>query len=66
MVISNPMTEKRDQIITWNIELSVSIYLYVLLSLTDFMGENTLRDNLGWALTLLTGSIVTINFLNFL
>jgi hypothetical protein len=66
IVISNPMTEKRDQIITWIIELSVSIYLYVLLSLTDFMGENTLRDNLGWALTLLTGSIVTMNFLNFL
>ena len=31
IVISNPMTEKRDQIITWIIEISVSIYLYVLL-----------------------------------
>jgi hypothetical protein len=38
MVIGNPMTEKSDQRITWIIEVSVSIYLYVLLSLTDFMG----------------------------
>jgi Na+/melibiose symporter-like transporter len=44
IVISNPMTEKRDQRITWIIEISVSIYLYVLLCLTDFMGENTKRD----------------------
>jgi hypothetical protein len=48
------------------IEVSVSIYLYVLLSLTDFMGENTVRENLGWVLTILTGSIVALNVLNFL
>jgi hypothetical protein len=66
MVISNPMREKRDQIITWIIEISVSIYLYLLLSLTDFMGENIVRDNLGWFLTILTGSVVAINVINFL
>jgi hypothetical protein len=44
IVISNPMTNIWDQIITWMIETSVSIYLYVLLCLTDFMGENTLRE----------------------
>jgi hypothetical protein len=66
MVISNPMIEERDKIITWIIEISVSIYLYLLLSLTDFMGENTVRNNLGWALTILTGSVVAINILNFL
>jgi hypothetical protein len=38
MVIGNPMTDKWDQRLTWIIEVSVSIYLYVLLSLTDFMG----------------------------
>jgi hypothetical protein len=38
------MTDIWDQIITWMIETSVSIYLYVLLCLTDFMGENTLRE----------------------
>jgi hypothetical protein len=44
MVISNPMIDKSEQIITWLIEISVSIYLYVLLLLTDFMGENKLRE----------------------
>ena len=61
MVISNPMTDKWDQRITLMIEISISIYLYVLLSLTDFMGENTLREELGWVLTILTGTIVAIN-----
>jgi hypothetical protein len=66
MVISNPMTDKWDQRISLIIEVSVSIYLYVLLSLTDFMGENTLREELGWVLTLLTGSVVAINVLKVL
>jgi hypothetical protein len=66
MVISNPLTDKRDQLLTWMIEVSISIYLYDLLSLTDFMGENTLREELGWMLTILTGSIVAINVLSLL
>jgi hypothetical protein len=66
MIISNPMADKRDQRLTWMIEVSVSIYLYVLLSLTDFMGENTLREESGCVLTILTGSIVAFNVLNFL
>jgi hypothetical protein len=48
------------------IEASVSIYLYNLLALTDFMGENTLREELGWLLSILTGTIVAINFTVFL
>jgi hypothetical protein len=59
------MTEKLDQRVTWMIELSVSIYLYVLLLLTDFMGENTVREELGWVLTILTGTVVAINVLIF-
>ena len=51
---------------TWIIEVSISIYLYVLLCLTDFMGENTVREELGWALTILAGSVVAINVLNVL
>jgi Na+/melibiose symporter-like transporter len=43
-VISNPMTDKRDERMTWMIEISVSIYLYILICLTDFMGENTARE----------------------
>ena len=65
MLIGNPMTDKWDQRITWIIEVSVSIYLYVLLSLTDFMGENAVREELGWALALLTGTILAINCLIF-
>ena len=66
ILISNPMTDKQDQRIMWMIEISVSIYLYVLFCLTDFMGENTLRDELGWFLTILTISVVAINVLNVL
>ena len=44
IMIRNPMTEKFDQRITLIIEISISIYLYVLISLTDFMGENTVRE----------------------
>jgi len=65
IVIANPMTEISNQRITLMIEASISIYLYVLLSLTDFMGENTLREELGWTLAILTGGIVAINILFF-
>jgi hypothetical protein len=61
IIIANPMTDKWDQRITWIIEVSVSIYLYMLLSLTDFMGENAVREELGWVLTILTGTIIAIN-----
>lgn len=61
MVISNPMTNKWNKRINFTIEVIISIYLYVLLSLTDFIGENTLREELGWILTILTGSITAIN-----
>jgi Na+/melibiose symporter-like transporter len=61
MLISNPMTDKWDQRLTLIIEISISIYLYVLLSLTDFMGDNTVRDELGWVLTILTGIVVAAN-----
>jgi hypothetical protein len=61
IIIANPMTDKWDQRITWIVEVSISIYLYALLSLTDFMGENTVREELGWVLTILTGSIVAMN-----
>ena len=44
MVLGNPMTDKWDQRMIWLIEVSVSIHLYVLLLLTDFMGENKLRN----------------------
>ena len=60
------MDDKWDQRMTLLIEVSVSIYLYALLSLTDYMGENTLRTELGWSLALLTAIVVGINVLMFL
>jgi EamA domain-containing membrane protein RarD len=60
------MIDKSDRRLTWIIEVSVSIYLYVLLSLTEFMGENTFREELGWVLVILTAIIVAINILVFI
>ena len=48
------------------IEVTVSIYLYSMLSLTDYMGENTLRVELGWLMVLLTGATVAATFGLFL
>jgi hypothetical protein len=65
MAFANPMTDKWDQRMSWLIEVSVSIHLYVLLLLTDFMGENKLRNEYGWVLSILTGTVVAINVLIF-
>jgi hypothetical protein len=60
------MTEKWDQRMAVLIEASISIYLYALLSLTDFMGENNLRIEQGWVLVMLTGIVIGTNVLLFL
>jgi hypothetical protein len=55
------MNDIWDQRLTLLIEASVSIYLYGLLSLTDFMGVNAGREEIGWLLVIITGTIVVIN-----
>ena len=65
LISANPMTEKCDQRMAVMIETSVSIYLYTLLSLTDFSGENTLRIELGWVLAVLTVGVIGINVILF-
>ena len=62
---AKPMTGKWDQRMAVMIEASISIYLYALISLTDFMGENTLREELGWVLAMLTGIVIGMNVLLF-
>jgi predicted membrane protein len=47
-------------------EIMVSIYLYLLICLTDFMGDNAHRDSLGWALLLLVAFTVLVNLVKFL
>jgi hypothetical protein len=66
ILVSKPMTDKWDQRIAVLIEASISIYLYALLSLTDFMGENNLRKEQGWVLVMLTGIVIGTNLLLFL
>ncbi len=43
-----------------------SAYLYIILSITDFMGENLLRDKLGFALIILVVIIVGVNLIKAL
>ena len=42
-------------------ELAASLYLYLIIMLTDFHGENTLREEIGWALLALVCGTVFIN-----
>jgi hypothetical protein len=42
-------------------ELAASVYLYLMLMLTDFQGENLLRDNIGLSLLTLVTVVVTVN-----
>ena len=60
------MTGKWDQRMGLMIEGSVSIYLYILLSLTDFCGENTLRIELGWVLAMVIATVIGINVILFI
>jgi len=43
-------------------EFTVSLYLYASLCLTDFMGENSVREDLGWFLLYLVAGTVFVNF----
>ena len=47
-------------------EIMVSVYLYLLLCLTDFMEENNSRDFIGLLLLSLVGFTVLINLVKFL
>ena len=60
---SQPFDCALDNRMNLLIEISVSLYLYAQLALTDFMGENTLRDSLGWFLACLIISVVAVNLL---
>ena len=63
---AKPMAENFDRWMALGIEASVSIYLYGLLSLTDFTGGNTPRIEQGWFLATLTGIVIGINVASFI
>lgn len=47
--------------VSFAIELAVSAYLYVMMMLTDFTGENPFRETQGWILAGLITSVVGFN-----
>jgi predicted membrane protein len=61
-----PMLTKLDNNMLLFNEIMVSVYLYLLICLTDFMGDNAYRDSLGWALLLLVAFTVLVNLIKFL
>ena len=60
------MLKKLDNQMQLFNEIMVSIYLYLLLCLTDFMGEHEVRDKIAWALLSTVVFTVLVNFLKFL
>ena len=43
-------------------EGAASIYLYIMMLLTDYWGENQFRDQIGWSLLFFLSFIVVVNF----
>ena len=63
---SHPMLKKLDNRMLLFNELMVSIYLYLLLCLTDFMGDHDKRDLIAWALLIAVVFTVVVNLVKFL
>ena len=63
---SKPMLDNLDNNMLLFNEIMVSIYLYLLLCLTDFMDENDTRDFIGFVLLCIVVSTVLVNLLKFL
>ena len=66
IVGSKPKLSKLENNMLLFNEIMVSIYLYLLLCLTDFMGENDYRDKIGLALLSLVGFTVLVNLVKLL
>jgi hypothetical protein len=60
------MIDKGNQKMSMFNEVATSIYLYVMILLTEFMGETGIRDYIGQALLAVVGGVVLINFLRVL
>jgi hypothetical protein len=66
IVGSKPMLSKLENYMLLFNEIMVSVYLYLLLCLTDFMGENDCRDFIGLLLLSLVVFTVLVNLVKFL
>jgi hypothetical protein len=60
------MIDKGNQKMSVFNEIATSIYLYVMILLTEFMGDTGMRDIIGQALLFVVGSVVSINFIRVL
>jgi hypothetical protein len=58
-----PLESKLDNIMALLNEVSVSIYLYIMMLISDSNGDTTSsqREVFGWALTILMCAVVLIN-----
>jgi hypothetical protein len=63
---SKPMLKKLDNRMLLFNEVMVSIYLYLLLCLTDFMVEHEKRENIAWVLVIVVIFTVVANLVKFL
>jgi len=58
---NKPFEENSDNYFKLFNEVCVTIYLYIMLCLTDFQGQNNLREEQGWALIILLGTVILVN-----
>ena len=61
LIGSQPLIERADQLMSLFNEVATSIYLYLMLLLTDYMGDSGFREEIGWALLILIGVVVAVN-----
>jgi hypothetical protein len=66
IVASKPMLSKLENYMLLFNEIMVSVYLYMLLCLTDYMGENDSRDLISLLLLSLVVFTVLVNLVKFL
>ena len=61
MIHGKPYPDKSDQRMAVFNEIAAALYLYIMMLLTDFWGENDLRNEVGWALLFFLIFVVTVN-----
>jgi hypothetical protein len=57
------MSDRLEYSLTLFNELMVSLYLTLMLLLTDFYGRNPFREEVGWALLYVAVFTVTVNLI---
>ena len=67
IILGQPMKSTFENKMTLFNEIMVSVYLYILMILTDFFAEtNPYREGCGWALVMTLLTTFSVNFIKFL